>query len=73
MNDMPLGPKISTPKIEPLPPPASKNAAAEAEAARRDMEERMRRAGMSRAKSQLTSPALATPAESFRPKLRQKL
>lgn len=68
-----FGSKVRPPTITPLPKKTDVTATGEAEAARRDMEERMKRAAMNRSKSQLTMPALATPVATMRPVLSEKL
>lgn len=63
-----LTPKVPTgpvPKTVPIQP-SGKEVRSEAESARRDLMERMMRAGMNRRKSQMQLPALVKPAESNR-------
>jgi hypothetical protein len=70
---MSLGSPVKTPKVAPLPPEPHVAATAEAAAARRDLEERMKRAALSREKSVLNPPALARPVQSPKRVLSERL
>lgn len=60
------------PKITPVTAAPTKMVQAESEAARRDLEERMRKASMNRSKSVLTQPDLVRPVENRSPMLLSK-